>query len=202
MQCCACGWRQNEAGAILTLEQIAAAAKVPPVQAKKSFANKDQLLSAIVRQIDARTVIKAGKINPRDTAHDRLFEVMMARFDALQEHRMGILSILNETRRDPSLARLIIPAQIQSMQKLLEQARVTSAARAQLAAFGLLVVYYRALWCWQKDSTRDMAKDHGRPRSGPCAARASLPKFCFATPKPPSLTFGFHIPFCAMQKIS
>lgn len=142
----------------LTIEQIAMAAKISPAQAKKVFASKDLLLPAIVRQIDARVVTKAGKVNMRDTPRDRLFQLLMARFDFLQEQRAAILSILNETRRDPSLARLIIPAQIRSMQKLIECARVAAGARAQIAAFGLLAVYYRALWSWHQDTTRDMAK--------------------------------------------
>jgi len=143
----------------LTLEQIASAAKISRAQLQKIISEKNKLLPLIVDFIGERTAAGVGKINPREAAHDRLFQVMMARFDVLQDYRAGILSLFEEFRRDPSLARLILPAQIQSMQTALKIAHLElSGITSQLSAFGLLAVYYRALWCWKKDQTQDMSR--------------------------------------------
>jgi AcrR family transcriptional regulator len=157
----------------LTLEQIAKAAKLSPATMREYFSAKDQILPAIVRQIDREVIAAVGKSGPKGEPHDRLFEVMMARFDALQSHRAGILAILDGLRADPASARLIAPAQWQSMQAMLDLAAMKTGEgpKASLATAGLLGIYYWTLCCWRRDETRDMAKtmaalDRGLRRAG------------------------------------
>jgi AcrR family transcriptional regulator len=147
------GW-QN-----LTLEQIAKAAKIPPARMRKIFPDKSRVLTQILREID-RQAAAVGKADSRATPHDRLFEALMARFDILQKCRMGALAILDAARRDPSLARSILPAQWKSMENALVRTGLapSQSLHKPLAALGLLGVYYRALCAWRQDRTPDMAK--------------------------------------------
>jgi AcrR family transcriptional regulator len=143
----------------LTLEEIAAAAKIAPAAFRKHFADKNQILPAVVRQIDRHAAAVAGKTSAKSAPHDRLFEIMMARFDALQKERRGILAILTDASRDPALARSIVPAQWRSMQEMLDLARLCpQGLRRIAAAVGLMGVYYRTLCAWKRDETPDMAK--------------------------------------------
>jgi len=143
----------------LTLDGIAKAAKIAPARARNVFRDKNQILPAIVRRMDRRAAAILGKGDARAKPHDRLFELMMARFDALQENRKGILAIVQDCRRDPSLVRLIFPAQMESMRQILAQAGLPSkGAQEPLAIAALLAVYYRTIWCWYKDNTLDMAR--------------------------------------------
>jgi len=147
------GWQS------LTLDQIAKAAKIPPAQMRNTVREKSAILPAIMCLLDAQTLTKAGKTDPHATPHDRLFEILMARFDVLQERRAGILVLFEACRADPALARSILPAHWQMAQNIFAHARLVPEGRLKpLATFGLLAVYYRALWRWQKDQTPDMAK--------------------------------------------
>ncbi len=142
----------------LTLDQIARAAKVPSAQAKKHFGDKNEILPALVRYIGRQST--HGKFDARATPHDRLFEALMARFDALQNRRKGVLAITEDCRRDLSLARLILPAEWREMENVLKAAKLMpdSEVKRPLAVAGLLGVYGWALCCWRRDTTPDMAK--------------------------------------------
>lgn len=142
----------------LTLEQIAKAAKVPRVQAKKLFADKDAILPALIRRT-GREVAAAVGGPARALTHDRLFEVMMARFDILQSHRAAILGIINAVRRNPALARAIVPAEAQAMRAMLVLAGFKGTGIEEIfAAAGLLAIYALALCRWARDDSPDMAK--------------------------------------------
>ncbi|MGE3624619.1 MAG: hypothetical protein AB7H77_12225 [Bdellovibrionales bacterium] len=142
----------------LTVEKIAGEAKTPPAKARQLFCSTDLILPAIVKRIDRQVISGIGKPDRAATAHDRLFEVMMARFDALQAHRAGIIAIMKEARRNPAMARRLLPAQHNSMRKMLVLADCSpKGGLDSVAAAGLLAVYARALCIWQKDNSADMA---------------------------------------------
>ncbi len=142
----------------LTLQQISKTAKVPLTETKKIFTNKADILPEIVHQIDDE-VVRIGKINARNSPHDRLFEVMMARFDILQSHREGVLAIFAATKRSPPLALPILQAQWQSMPKMLKLAHlVPKGIPSSAMCFGLLAIYQLTLCVWLKDGTVDMSK--------------------------------------------
>ncbi len=141
----------------LSLEQIAKAAKVLAHDAQKTFANLNDILPAIVEKIDGDVAKAVGRPLSSGTPHDRLFEVMMARFDILQKHRKAILGIIASVKRDPSLARNLMPAQAKALQKMLAIAGLQQDGVKQvLATVGLLAVYVASLRSWERDQTRDM----------------------------------------------
>jgi len=142
----------------LTLDQIARGAKVLPTQAKGYFKDKNEILPALVRYIGKQSA--RAKFDARAKPRDRLFEALMARFDALQKHRKGILAITEDCPRDPSLVRFILPAEWREMESLLKTAKLMpdSELKRSLVVAALLGVYGWALCCWQRDKTPDMAK--------------------------------------------
>jgi len=143
----------------LTFEQIAKAARIPVAQAAKHFSGKNEILPAIVRTVTAETIDAIPKPGKRVTAHDRLFEVMMARFDILQKHRKAILSVMEESFRDSKMTCVLLPAQMQAMRETLTFSELAHRGMyQQMATAGLWVVYVATLRVWRYDETIDMTK--------------------------------------------
>ncbi|HUY68760.1 MAG TPA: TetR family transcriptional regulator [Alphaproteobacteria bacterium] len=157
----------------VTLEQIARAVKIPAADVRKRFADKNQVLAAIVHNMGT----PAGAKRAQGTPHDQLFEAMMARFDALQEHRAGVLAVCEAVRRDPALVRYLIPAQWRAIGAIAATAGLAEmeGSRRPLTQAALLGIYYWALCGWMRDRTPDMAKtmaglDRGLRVAGKVAA--------------------------------
>jgi len=92
------------------------------------------------------------------TPRERLFDLVMARFDALQEHRAGVLSLMDALRTDPGLALMLWGATLRSMRWLLDTAGVpTDGVVGALRVQGMGAVWAYALRAWEKDESADMA---------------------------------------------
>ena len=92
--------------------------------------------------------------NPRE----RLFDTVMSRFDALQQHRAGILQLLRALRTDPGTSMLLYGATLRSMKWLLDGASIpTSGIVGQLRVHGLLALWLYALRAWESDESADLS---------------------------------------------
>ena len=92
--------------------------------------------------------------NPRE----RLFDMVMSRFDALQQHRAGILQLLRAVRTDPSISLLLYGANLRSMKWLLDGASIpTSGIVGGLRVHGLLALWLYALRAWESDESADLS---------------------------------------------
>lgn len=93
-----------------------------------------------------------------ETPRDRLFDMVMSRFDALQQNRDGVLALLRALPTDPGTAALLYAATLRSMRWLLDAAGVpTGGVVGQLRAHGLLAIWLRALRAWQDDESGDLS---------------------------------------------
>ncbi len=113
------------------------------------------------------------------THRERLFDVLMLRFDQLQQHRGGVLALMESLRTDPGLALLLYGATLRSMQWLLDAAEVPSTGVAgALRVHGLVAIWAYALRAWERDDGADLpatmaAVDQGLDRA--MQAEAMLP---------------------------
>jgi AcrR family transcriptional regulator len=145
------GWRRT------TLTEIAAEAGLSLAELHARFRSKPMILSACLRSFD-RAVLAAAAPNPKDKPRDRLFEVLMARFDALKPHRPAVRAMLRDSIGDP--AALIGAKRLYtSMGWMLEAAGLSSAglpgrARKKL----LMLVYLSVLYVFLGDDSDDLAK--------------------------------------------
>ncbi|HEY8611917.1 MAG TPA: TetR family transcriptional regulator, partial [Roseomonas sp.] len=86
------------------------------------------------------------------TARDRVFDLLMRRFDALAPHRDGILRLQRDLMRDPFSALLLSPILMASMAWTLEGAGVSTAGIAgALRVQGLTGVWISAARAWEGD---------------------------------------------------
>ena len=124
-------------------------------RARARFAGRDAILMRFGRLADEQAL--AGII-PDGTARDRLFDILMRRFDALQTHRDGILALLKSLPANPSLALLLAAATNTSMAAMLEGAGLASTGlHGMLRSKGLTAAWFYALRAWEKDDSADLS---------------------------------------------
>jgi hypothetical protein len=94
-----------------------------------------------------------------DTVRERLFDIIMRRFDALARYKAGLQSILRDAPRDPLVALCSAPRFMRSMAWLAESAGVdTAGLLGTLRVKGLAGVYLTALRTWFSDDSADNSK--------------------------------------------
>ena len=114
------------------------------------------LLAAHARAVD-RAVLAGTVPNGGGTVRDRIFDVLMRRFDALAPHRDGILRMQRDLMRDPLSALLLSPILMASMAWTLEGAGVSTAGiRGALRVQGLAGVWLSAARAWEGDESVDL----------------------------------------------
>ncbi len=142
----------------LPLSAIAVEAGVGLAQMLESFPSKSALVRGLLADIDAR-VLAGGEVDADATYRDRLFDVLMRRFDALAPHKDGVAAIVKDSALDPVFAACVGPRLIGSMGWMLEAADVPSSGVAGLArSKGLALIYLTAFRVWLDDDTPDMAR--------------------------------------------
>lgn len=89
---------------------------------------------------------------------DRLFDILMRRFDVLQAHRAGVVAVLDAAKFDPMLALFLARLSARSMGWLLEGAGLSaSGLRGRLRVKGLLAVWLYATRAWTQDDSADLS---------------------------------------------
>ncbi len=143
----------------ISLADIAGEAKVPLSQVYGVFASKAAILAGFSRQIDGEVLAALDEAAAAAPPRERLFDVLMKRFDALNPHKEAVAGILGDSLTDP-LAVLCGLAQLgRSMAWMLEAAGINSAGPLGLARTkGLAVIYLSTLPVWFRDESPDMAR--------------------------------------------
>lgn len=147
------GWRD------LTLADIAEAAKLSLPDLAQLFPTKSAILAAWSRRIDGQVLTAAEAEDIADeAARDRLFDVLMLRFDAMAPYKPALKTIARDLSRDPvALATLLRPA-LQSLGWMLEAAGIdASGLRGSLRVRGLALIWAAAFRVWLEDG-EDQAK--------------------------------------------
>lgn len=145
------GWRD------LSLTDIAAAAKLPLSKVYPVYSSKTAVLAGFMRRVDA--AVLAEPAEAEGSARDRLFDVLMRRFDALQPHREALANIAHDELREPLEALCGLYALRRSMALMLEAAGLDSSGlRGLLRVKGLTAVYLASVRVWLRDDSPDMAR--------------------------------------------
>jgi len=133
----------------------ARAGTLPLEQARRRFPSRNAILLRFGQHADSLALEDAPEIGP---TRERLFDLLMRRFDALQTHRAGVLALLHNLPADPPTALLLAAATAKSMAWMLAAAGVkTTGLRGLLAIDGLIAVWLYALNAWQRDDSADLS---------------------------------------------
>lgn len=147
------GWRN------VTLAAVAAACRAPLGELYRVYPSRAALLAGLARLID-KQVLAGGKVDAdAGSARDRLFEVMMRRYEALVPYREAIASIVEDAPRDPLGLLCLAGPMRRSMAWMLEAAGIPSGGPAGLLkAKGLALVHVGVMRVWLNDKSADLAK--------------------------------------------
>ena len=146
------GWRG------VSLADIAARAELPLLEVYEAFPRKTAILLRLVGSTDA-AVLSQGPAAGADSPRDRLFDVIMRRFDALQSRRAGTVAILRDLPYDPASLLCLAARLGRSMAWMLEAAGMSSSGcSGSVKVNGLALLYLDAIRAWMNDDSPDMAR--------------------------------------------
>ncbi len=121
---------------------------------------KQAILCLFARQIN-ETVLRQAAFSEEnnDSPRERLFEVLMARFDALQPFKRGLQAIAEDGSRDPGSAGILALQLPPSMGWMLEAAGIgADGLTGPLKMLGLTGLYLQIYRTWMDDDTQDSSK--------------------------------------------
>ncbi len=143
----------------LSLAEIAEAAGLPISKVYPVYASKARILEGFTRMIDAEVLADEETDDLEGSARDRLFEVLMRRFDHLRPYREAVGNIVFDQARDPLAACASLASLRRSMALMLEAAGLSSTGLKGLVRVkGTVAIYLAALRVWLRDDSPDMAR--------------------------------------------
>ena len=147
------GWRRTG------LMAIARAAGVPPDVFYRRFPDRSDVLAAVSRVADMAVLAGDAPADPEESARDRLFDVMMRRYDALLPYRDGLRSVVRDLRREPLTALAFSRHVGRSMAWMLRAAGVDAdRPGGALLAAGLGAVQARVMRTFLEDDSADLSR--------------------------------------------
>lgn len=151
------GWRRTG------LADVARAVPVPLGELYRRFPTRASLLAGVAEAADAAVLADDAPPDPEaeteESARDRVFDVMMRRFDALVPYRAGLAAVTRDLRREPLTALAFAGAYARSMAWMLRAAGLDpdGPGGAVLVA-GLGGVHARVMRTFLEDDTADLAR--------------------------------------------
>ena len=143
----------------IALAEIAEEAGLKLSEIYAIYPTKGAILAAFSRRIDGLVLTEDMEGLEDSPARDRLFDVMMRRFDELEPYRDAVGNILADLWSDPVSALGGLPQLSRSMGWMLEAASVpTEGWRGLLRVQGLVGIYLATLRVWLRDDSADKSK--------------------------------------------
>ena len=141
------------------LSDVAREADVSLAKLREMFPSKGAILAGFVRRVDLDVLGHDVKDMAGEPARERLFDVLMRRFEALKPHRDALRTVREGLRVDPMGAAAMNQVAVSSMQWMLAAAGVQEAgpigtARAQ----GLVLVVARVFDTFLNDPDEGLAR--------------------------------------------
>jgi AcrR family transcriptional regulator len=147
------GWRN------LPLDDIAAEAGVSPEVLMGNYLCRPEILDGFERMIDRRMLAGAIAGDIDDKPRDRLFDIIMERFDALLPYRDGVRRITRELPFDPASGLALAASMPRSVARMFAGARIALAGPAMPVKLAVLGGAYLATFrVWLSDENQDLGK--------------------------------------------
>jgi len=141
----------------LSMSEIAEHAGVGIGATILAIPSRTHILKALIDRID-QEVLTSLEADPLDgTTKDKLFDLLMRRFDALQGHRDAMASISSDLIRDPISAACLGGRFLKSMALTLQAAGASSeGCSGHIRAKALGLVQINAARAWLKDESEGL----------------------------------------------
>lgn len=137
--------------------EIAAQAGVPLSEAWKAAPGRQSILRHLSRMADEAVLKEPAALEDGD-ARDRVFDVLMRRFDALRPYRSGLASVARSMNNDPAAAVCGGLSLLKSMQAMLLAAGLrVEGCGGLLRAKGLTLIWLASARTFLQDESEDLA---------------------------------------------
>ena len=137
-----------------SLEQILKSLKVKKNHIKTKF----DLLKTISKYVDY-LLIKNTKSIENSSSKDMLFEVLMARFDILEENRKAFLEIYKILKKNPQQFIKLLPTFLESMIITAELSKYkVNGLKGSIRLKGLMLIYFITFFQWMEDKDPSLEK--------------------------------------------
>lgn len=147
------GWRSTG------MADIAEAAGVSLGDLSLHFGLKTQIVTALMEKVDRQVLSDTGPEDAEDSHRDRLFDVMMRRFDAMTPYKAGIERVAKDLPRDPAAALAVAPRARRSLAWMLAAAGIDSdGLRGMIRVKALSTVWALTMREWFRDDSPDMSR--------------------------------------------
>jgi len=147
------GWRH------LSLAAIADSADMPILRVYRTFGSKQAILRGLYRRIDEAALAELPPAEPAERPRDRLFDLLMRRFDTLRPYKPALEVLRRELRGDPVTILCSGAWLLRSMRWMLEAADIsTGGIRGALAVKFTAAAYLSSMQVWQHDDSPDFAR--------------------------------------------
>ncbi|MBA5726255.1 TetR family transcriptional regulator [Bombella favorum] len=143
------GWQR------VSLVDASREAELPLQRVRQRFPFKAMILLRLNQQIDDAALCGESY---GTTVRERLFDLLMRRFDAMQDYRSGICAIMRTLPRDPALAAFLAGTTMESLRWIADAAMLNRQGLTGMVRLNaLLALWSRALISWEKDDSPDLA---------------------------------------------
>ena len=143
----------------VTMAAVADLAEIPLGEALLFAPTRAHLLVRFLDRLDAANLAGVTRAADDGSVRDRLFDVLMRRFDLLNQKRDGVRAVIKGVPRDPPSAALLACRVGRSAAALLGAAGISAEGLRGFARIqGLKAVMAFALRAWMTDDSDDMAK--------------------------------------------
>lgn len=146
------GWRR------VSLAAIAEAAGLPVLRVHRLFPSRTAVLCGLMRRIDEAALAAPLDAEADEKPRDRVFDLLMRRFDALQPYRAALVALRRDMTGDPLTVLALGGALLCSMRLTLETAAISSRGIGGVIAVKLTAAsYLAAAHTWSSDDSPDLA---------------------------------------------
>ena len=150
-------WSEIEIG------DVAKAANVSLAEFRDFFPSKGAVLGALSRQIDRQVLEGTTDDLAGEPARERIFDVLMRRFDALQPHKQALRRIFQDLQYDPVSLAALNQVSLNSQRFMLAAAGInTEGPLGKLKLQGAVLVYANTMRTWLDDDDLTLAKTMAR----------------------------------------
>lgn len=148
---------QSRAWRSLTLVEIAAHAEIPMADLY-GVATKDDITDALDSWADRK--MSVGSVDMEDLPRDRLFDVIMRRYEHMELHRPAILSLMKDRDRSAQRRLALVAARSASANWALSCASMDDGSPGERTARKITLAWIigRAEAAWRTDGSGDFAQ--------------------------------------------
>jgi AcrR family transcriptional regulator len=147
----------------IEIKDIAHAANVSLAEFRDLFPSKGAVLGALSRQIDKQVLEGTTDDLAGEPARERIFDVLMRRFDALAPYREALRRISADLRYDPASLAALNQVALNSQRFMLAAAGIsTEGPLGALKLQGAVLVYANTMRTWLDDDDPTLARTMAR----------------------------------------